>query len=400
MNRRGVKMKKGLLYGLVILLVILAVSAVLLRGRLDEESPDMTDQQIAEEEKTEDEKKEQTKEEAEKEKEQIKKETANKKEEQTEENTEGEQTEEEIDEEVSGEDVILSKFDYLPIEEEVLHRAVMVSIENTPKARPQSGLCRAPIVYEFLVEGGITRFLALFWSDIPDKIGPIRSVRPYMIEIAQEYDALLLHAGASPDGFDMLDKTDFTNLDQIYNGKYYWRSQQRPNPHNLYTGDYRINDYLDEMLGIEYKNRFNFEEIMIISNAKSVAEEISINYWGNYKVLYEYNRQENIYKRFLDSKDNPHSCENGEQITVRNIIIQFVETKVKDDVGRLSLKLEGENKALYFRNGVVSEGHWQKNGFKSTKFYDENDQLITVNPGNTWIQIVPTDTNITYKESD
>src|SRR6056297_2189509 len=202
-----------------------------------------------------------------------------------------EQTTEVSIEETGEDEVILSKFNYLPIDEKVLHRAVMVSIENTPKARPQSGICQAPIVYEFLVEGGITRFLALFWSDIPEKIGPIRSVRPYMIEIAQEYDALLLHAGASPDGFEMLDKIDYTNLDQIYNGKYYWRSQQRPTPHNLYTGEYRINNYLEDMLGIEYENRFNFEEIMIISNAKAGAEEISIDYWGNYEVLYECNRE-------------------------------------------------------------------------------------------------------------
>ncbi|HMA59999.1 MAG TPA: DUF3048 domain-containing protein [Halanaerobiales bacterium] len=391
-------MKKGLLYGLVILLVIVAVSAVLLRGRLDEETPEMTEQQVTEEAPSEEESSQTDQDSEEQEEQEVEKETEDEKEEESEEETEDDQTDEEQD--AQEEDVILSKFNHLPIEEKVLHRAVMVSVENTPKARPQSGLCQAPIVYEFLVEGGITRFLALFWSDIPGKIGPIRSVRPYMIEIAQEYDALLLHAGASPDGFEMLDKIDYTNLDQIYNGKYYWRSQQRPTPHNLYTGEYRINNYLEDMLGIEYENRFNFEEIMIISNAKAGAEEISIDYWGNYEVLYEYNRENNYYKRFLNSKDNPHLCGDEEQITVKNIIVQFVQTEVKDDVGRLSMKLEGENKALYFRNGVVSEGHWQKNSSGLTKFYDENDQLITVNPGNTWIQIVPNNTNITYKESD
>ncbi|HKL12491.1 MAG TPA: DUF3048 domain-containing protein [Halanaerobiales bacterium] len=395
-------MKKGLLYGLVILLVIVAVSAVFLRGRLGEESPETsqqeTTQDISETKEQEDDR--QTK--------SIQKEKQEKIEQKDEEMTKvakedepsEEQTTEESIEETGEDEVILSKFNYLPIDEKVLHRAVMVSIENTPKARPQSGICQAPIVYEFLVEGGITRFLALFWSDIPEKIGPIRSVRPYMIEIAQEYDALLLHAGASPAGFEMLQQTDYTNLDQIYNGKYYWRSQQRPTPHNLFTGEYRINDYLNDMLGIEYKNRFNFEEIMIISNAKAKAEEINIDYWGNYEVLYQYNPQENSYKRYLNSKDNPHLCEDDQQITVKNIIVQFVKTNVKDDVGRLSMKLEGENKALYFRNGVVSEGHWQKDGSGLTKFYDENNQLITVNPGKTWIQIVPTNTNITYKESD
>lgn len=374
-------MRKGILYGLVILLVILAVSAFMLRNDLGE-TPSETEPSSEETSQTDVTEKEED-------------ESQEKKEDEGEETPPEEQTADS-----SEEDVILSKFDYLPVNEKTLHRAMMVSVENTPKARPQSGICKAPIVYEFLVEGGITRFLALYRSEIPDKIGPIRSVRPYMIDIAKEYNALLLHAGASPEGFEILENTDYTNLDQIYNGKYYWRSKQRPNPHNLYTGEYRINEHLNNMLGVEYENRFNFEEIMIISNTKSKAKKININYWGDYKVIYKYSPKENAYYRYLGDLDTPHFCENNTQITVKNIIVQFVKTSVKDDAGRLSMDLEGSNEALYFRNGVVSEGYWEKEGENMTRFYNDNDNEITVNPGNTWIQIVPTNTKITYEESD
>lgn len=374
-------MRKGILYGLVILLVIVAVSAFMLRNDLGE-TPSETEPSSEEASQTDVTEKEED-------------------EGQEKEEDNGEETPpEEEAADSSAEDVTLSKFDYLPVNEKALHRAMMVSIENTSKARPQSGICKAPIVYEFLVEGGITRFLALYRSEIPDKIGPIRSVRPYMIDIAKEYNALLLHAGASPEGFQILENTDYTNLDQIYNGKYYWRSQQKPNPHNLYTGEYRINEYLNNMLGVEYDNRFNFEEIMIISNTKSKAEEITINYWGDYNVIYNYSPEENAYYRYLGDLDTPHFCENNTQITVKNIIVQFVKTSVKDDAGRLTMDLEGSNKALYFRNGVVSEGYWEKEGENMTSFYNDNDNEITVNPGNTWIQIVPTNTKITYEESD
>lgn len=383
-------MRKGILYGLVILLVIVAVSAFMLRNELGQEpsgtKPPIDDpSQTDVTEKKEDEGQE--------------KEQDNGEETEKPEKSEEPPPEEEISESSKG-DVILSKFDYLPVKEKALHRAIMVSIENTLKARPQSGICKAPIVYEFLVEGGITRFLALYRSRIPDKIGPIRSVRPYMIDIAREYNALLLHAGASPDGFNLLEELDYTNLDQLYNGKYYWRSREKPNPHNLYTGKYRISKYLNNMLGVEYENRFNFQDIMIISNAKSKAEKININYWGNYNVIYKYSSEENTYYRYLGNLDTPHFCESDTQITVKNIIVQFVKTSVKDDMGRLTIELEGSNKALYFRNGVVSEGYWEKEGQELTKFYNENNKLITVNPGNTWIQIVPTNTNIKYKESD
>ncbi len=375
-------MKKGLLYGLVILLIIVGAAAIFLRGSFQQD-------QVIEETTTETDESIDTSESELEQKEEKKTSDLTK-----------ETTHESFEEKTSQEDTKVSKFSYLPIEDNILHRAVMVSVENTPPARPQAGLNDAPIVYEFLVEGGITRFLVLYWADIPEKIGPIRSLRPYMIDIAKEYKALLLHAGASPEGFTMLQSNNPPSLDQIFNGKYYWRSDQKRSPHNLYTSEYRISDYLNEMLGVEYENRFNFEEIMIISNVKQKAEVIDIDYWGNYKVIYEYNSEDNSYLRFLNNDKTPHYVENGDQIRVKNIIVQFTKTKVKDDVGRLEMEITGENKALYFRNGLVSEGYWKKAENGLTKFYNNENKLIKVNPGNTWIQVVPTNTKISYKESE
>lgn len=370
-------MRRWLLYGLIIILVIVGLSAVLLRDSLDDSKQDTTERSLTKQTDQEDD------------------DTAQNK---------GQQEVEDIDDQKKDQDkdkleeeVNLSKFTYLPLEDNTLHRAVMVSIENTPKSRPQSGLDKASIVYEFLVEGGITRFLALYWSEIPDKIGPIRSLRPYMIEIAKEYDSLLLHAGASPDGFQYLEENNIKNLDQIYNGKYYWRSQLRKSPHNLYTGLYRIDDYLENMLGVEYEYRFNFADIIIISNAKKEADLITIDYWGNYQALYEYDQTQNLYYRYIKDMDSPHKTEDGNQISTNNIIVQFTETKVKDEIGRLTINMEGQNKALYFRNGVVTEGYWKKEAGALTKFYDQNNNLITLNPGKTWIQIVPLSANISYQ---
>ncbi|MGM0445466.1 MAG: DUF3048 domain-containing protein [Bacillota bacterium] len=385
-------MKKGILYGLVILLIIVGVAAVFLKGSFQQDpviEDGTTEKESEVDKETETDESIDTSESDSEQKEEKKTSDSTK-----------DKTDESSEQNTVQEDTKLSKFNYLPIKDNILHRAVMVSIENTPRARPQAGLNEAPIVYEFLVEGGITRFLALYWANIPEKIGPIRSLRPYMIDIAKEYEALLLHAGASPDGFEILQKNNIPSLDQIFNGKYYWRSDQKPSPHNLYTSEYRISEHLNEMLGVEYENRFNFEEIMIISNVKEKAEVIDIDYWGNYKVIYEYNSEDNSYLRFLNNEKNPHYGENGNQIKVKNIIVQFVKTKVKDDVGRLSMEVTGENKALYFRNGLVNEGHWEKteNGF--TEFYNNENKHIKVNPGNTWIQVVPTNIKVSYKESE
>ncbi len=292
-----------------------------------------------------------------------------------------------------------SPFSGQPVNELILQRAVMASIENTPQSRPQSGLNEAPIVYEFLVEGGITRFLALYWYEIPDEIGPIRSLRPYMINVALEYDPLLLHAGASPGGFELLNKIQIKNLDQIFKGNYYWRSSKREIPHNLYTADFKIDDYLNNLTGWEYKPRFSFQQVSFFGEKnKDRAEEIVINYWGNYKVCYKYNPDSNNYKRFLNGFETPHLNVRGKQLIADNIIVQFTDTEVKDDVGRLEIKLQGEGKALIFKNGVVKKGKWQNDRTGYTKFYNDKGKRVDLNPGQTWIQVVPQSATINYRK--
>ncbi|MFW6268791.1 MAG: DUF3048 domain-containing protein [Bacillota bacterium] len=293
-----------------------------------------------------------------------------------------------------------NKFIYSPftgklINSKIFNRVVMASIENSSRARPQAGLDRASIVYEFMVEGGITRFLALYWEDIPDKIGPIRSVRSYMIEIAEKYNALLLHSGASPDGFSLLNRVDqVVNLDQIYNGKYYWRSSDKKSPHNLYTRS-NIKDYLEKLTGQGYKSRFNFNKFSFISSGRE-ADEIIIDYWGKYNVLYRYDLDNNNYKRFIYDFDNPHLNEKGKQITCNNIIVQRVKTRVKDDAGRLTVVLEGEGEAIIFKNGNIIKGTWKSNKNKWTYYYNKDGERVTLNPGSTWIQVVPNSTDVQY----
>ncbi|TDO84479.1 DUF3048 family protein [Halanaerobium saccharolyticum] len=288
----------------------------------------------------------------------------------------------------------VSPFTGLPISQNYYKRAVAVSIENAPAARPQSGLGEAAIVYEFMLEGGITRFLAIYWPEVPGKIGPIRSARPALIKTAQSYDALFLHAGASPDGFELLADDSVLHLDQIYQSQYFWRSSKRRAPHNLYSGEEPLKNYLNNLSEKEYPEQFNFLTASVVSDFKK-AENISIDYWGSYKVLYEYNSLENNYLRFLNSKDNPHLLENGEQLKAKNIIVQHVRTSTKDSQGRQDIDLESGGKMQLFRDGLVIEGSWKNNRGDITYFNAAGKQ-IKLNPGQTWIEVVPNGTEITY----
>ncbi|MGB4178226.1 MAG: DUF3048 domain-containing protein [Halanaerobiales bacterium] len=309
-----------------------------------------------------------------------------------------------IAEEAGGEASLSGKIYYSPftgepVDDYYLRKALMVIIENSPYSRPQSGLEEASIVYEFLVEGGITRFLALYWDKIPEKIGPVRSARPYFIEIAREYDALLLHAGASPEGFAILAEGQVAHLDQIYNGQYYWRSSDRRAPHNLYTGSKRIERYLDQMIGQEYSERFDFQPVSFIKPTDEKADFIRIPYWGGTYIIYRYNKEENLYYRYYGFMETPHLLDNNKQITANNIIIQYTNTRAVDAEGRLEIELEGSGAALMFKDGVVIEGFWIKDTDSFTHFYNMQSEKLTFNPGQTWIQVVPDTIKVEYQDS-
>lgn len=307
-----------------------------------------------------------------------------------------EEYEEEIPEEESFESgyQTVSPFTGLGVDSTYYKRAVSVSIENSPGARPQSGLDKAEIVYEFMLEGGITRFLAIFWPEVPEKIGPIRSARPALIETSQFYDSLFLHAGASPRGFALLAVNDFLHLDQIYKSQYFWRSSKKAAPHNLYSGREPLENYLTELSEKEYQEQFKFLTASIISDFET-AEDITIDYWGSYAVVYEYDSLNNNYLRFLNDKSSPHLVESDKQLTAKNIIVQYVNTSTIDDAGRQEIDLNSGGKMQLFRDGIIIKGKWEKRNGKIV-YLNSDGEEIEINPGQTWIQVVPNGTDINY----
>ncbi len=276
-----------------------------------------------------------------------------------------------------------------------LPNPIMVMIENSPAARPQVGLEDASIVYEFLVEGGITRFLALFYETFPEKIGPVRSTRPYFIQTALEHDATLLHVGASAEGFHLLATSGISHIDQLSAGSYFWRDKKRRAPHNVYTGKSNIQSYLNTLSFRSVDPFFTYKSVSFI-NQQNIKEsnEIKIRYWGGYTVGFKYDSTKGDYLRFIDGV--PHLMEGGKKIYADNILIQYADTSVKDDEGRLEMNLTGLGKALFFKNGYVFEGKWLKNKGERCLFLGEDGDEWQLNPGQTWIEVVPLSTKIYY----
>lgn len=293
------------------------------------------------------------------------------------------------------------KIDGLLVESQATSsRPLAVIIENHFKAWPQSGLAEANLVYEFLTEGGITRFLAFYDpSSNVKKIGPVRSCRPYFLNVAEEFQALHAHVGGSPSCLDLLKRRryDVYNLDEYSKTDYFWRSKSRFAPHNVYTSTELMNEYLkDKEIDLEYP--FESWEYKDDSPTElSSAAKINIDFSTyTYNVTWQYDKKNNNYQRYVTG--DPVYDTSGAGLRPKNIIIQRVKTRLLDSIGRLSQQLEGRGDAIVFMDGQVITGHWKKPDRNSrTRFYSETGEEIQFNRGQTWVEVVPTDRQVTYK---
>lgn len=290
----------------------------------------------------------------------------------------------------------------IPTEEEVLVRPLAVTVENSPNARPQSGLKDADVVYEMLAEGGITRFLAIYQHGQAENIGPIRSARHYSAYLAHDFDGVYVHVGGSPMGLDYVRQREVENLDAFYiaTGEF-WRTSDRRAPHNLYSSTDNMRNLLEER-NLERKPNFSpwpFVEADQPLSEGLAASEVNIMYPLQIsQVRYVYNKSDNMYYRYMAGK--PHLDRQSEsQLTAANIIVQFVNTNAipGDTEGRLNIQVVGQGRALVFSNGYAYEAVWEKSGKRDrTVFKSSDGKEISLVPGQTWIQLVRTNTQVDY----
>lgn len=282
-------------------------------------------------------------------------------------------------------------------------RPIAVMIDNEGKeVLPQGGLGLAQVVYEALVEYGDTRYMALFWDNLPDYIGPVRSSRHYFLDYAMEYDAIYTHIGWSDYAYRDLAFYNIDNIDGVMPETYgvFWDlTNDKSNYHDSYTNRERITKFLEKTeysLTTEQTLPFSYNtEDVTYENGES-AREIFIKYSLYSTCGYYYDEEQQNYKRTrlgefqIDRNTN-------EVIRAKNIIILFVQNKTieGDKYGRQQLYTTGSGKGYYISNGVKQDIIWVKTFRTSkTKYLDENNNEITINPGQTWIQIVPVDADI------
>lgn len=237
-------------------------------------------------------------------------------------------------------------------EEGSLPRPLAVMINNAPAAAPQSGISEADILYEVLAEGGITRLIGIFQSHAGVvKIGPIRSIRPYLLDIGESYGGITVHAGGSPDAYAILQRQKKADMDEIGRaGAYFWRDKERKAPHNLYSNAAKLREGAGKLGYAESVKvpgfLFNDPDYIPVEGTPALA--LSVNFLlKSYNVGYQYNAEQRTYARLVNGK--PHlDLNNNRPVEAANIIVMGSDHKVLDDVGRLQVDTElGEKQCCY-----------------------------------------------------
>lgn len=319
----------------------------------------------------------------------------------------------------------------------VTRRPVAAMIENHADSRPQSGVAKADVVYEAVAEGGITRFLGIFYCGVASgdvQIAPVRSVRIYFLNLASEYGdfPIFMHVGGANNfsgsgdtaskvrALEYLETIGWripkgNDFDTTYDSGFpvFWRNYDRLD-HPVAT-EHTMVASLDAAYQEAAKRGFaaenskgeswdeNFVSWKFIdgkANQNPTAPNISFGFWNgkpDYDVEWKYDSTNNFYLRFNGGKAHL-DLETNSQLTASNVIIFFAKEEGPVDRNlHVFYTTTGTGKALVFQNGNAIEGTWSKSSRTArTKFLDKSGKEISLVRGQTWIEIVPAGKTVNY----
>lgn len=276
---------------------------------------------------------------------------------------------------------------------------IAVVVENHVDSRKQMfGLFDASLVFEMEAEGGITRFLAFYPYQDTEKVGPVRSIRPYFVRWAEMFDTALAHAGASDMGYSAIYSSgrifDLDGLALEGGLKYFTRDYMYYAPHNLYGNLEELRELMnnrgwEKPVEEEFLKFGDLGENKLLDSEIETAETVYIYYpSSSYFVRYEYDPKSENYLRY--QAGDPHIDNlNGKQIEASNVVVMVTNYYPTDNVGRLYMQTEGRGDMYLFRNGKVLNGVWNRvMSQDKIRFYDESGEELVFQEGKTWISIV------------
>lgn len=276
-------------------------------------------------------------------------------------------------------------------------RPLQVSIDNVGDAIPQSWLSKADLVYEFPVEGNQTRLQAIYYSEFPEEFGPIRSTRPYFVDLAREYKAVFLAHGWSPQAKSYLLSDVIPYINAMNSDCDFYRVEDKSSPHDSYIKWESVKAKIDEKGWWDEKQQirpfaFYGEDETYTGNT---VNEIEFDYMYS-EFEFTYDVETGQYKRTLDGVDAIDK-ETQEVITADNVLVQYVKSSVIDAKGRLEINMCAGGEAVLFTKGGIVKGIWTREDLDSrTIFTDADGNEFKFSVGNTWVEVVDQTCDVEY----
>lgn len=285
-------------------------------------------------------------------------------------------------------------------------RPVAVMVDNDDKnARPQAGLDEAYLIYEVIVEGGATRFMALFRDDVK-KIGPVRSSRHYFLDFMMENGALYTHYGWSPRAAQDISSFGIEKINGVLgeDGNTFWREEKfKGDWHSAYTSMEKIKTKAEAKgfsMETDHKGGIKYSETYIDLPSENPADEVKLNYSTFYSTGYKYNAETKLYEKEING--NPHVMQNGEVVKVKNIIVELItDVSLGDGSHRRDMNTTGSGKGYYITNGAYEEITWSKASRQANTVYKKADGTeLLINPGKTIVNIINPASGVTITSAD
>lgn len=264
-----------------------------------------------------------------------------------------------------------------------------VMIENSPEARPQSGIKNSGVVFEAIAEGGITRFLVLYQQEKPQMIGPVRSVRMYYIDWAAAFNPGIAHVGGNMDALEEIRNGNYRDLDEFFNAGAYWRSDDRFAPHNMYTSFEKL-DALNADKGYTSSTFTGFSRTDGKPSTTPTASNINVTISSPlFNSSYAYDALTNTYAR--SQAGEAHLDREDGQIAPSVVVAMFVdEQSMSEPETHEQITTIGTGRAVIFQNGTATEATWTKTSKTSQiTFTDTSGTDVPLIRGQTWLVALP-----------
>ena len=286
-------------------------------------------------------------------------------------------------------------------------RPIAVMYDNNVGYDKQAGLQDSYLNYEIIVEGGLTRIMALFKDKDVSLIGPVRSSRHYFLDYSAESDAIYCHYGWSEFAKHDISSLGIDNINGLTNENAYYRDNSIAKPHNVFTSteriynqakklDYNLTTKSWQLLNYSLKDinldKTQYNDAESADSSLIVANNLSLKYSNYQTTSYQYDSEHKYYLRYMDGKAHVDKS-TGNQLHYKNIIVQTVKNTNLDSYGRQDLDTVSSGSGYYMTNGYALPISFEKQSRTGKTIYTYEDGTeVRVNDGNTFIQIIPVTT--------